>query len=359
MMNVNQELIEAWESGDAAPSMTKAEELARRYRVPLAALYMEHPPLEEPLPTDHRSVLGAEARLSPEARYQIRWARARRRIALRLLDSQPTLFPVTAASDSSPDTVACLLRDALGVSLREQLKWADRTEALREWRRAVEELGILVFQTPQHAHGVGPEEMRGFSLYYDVLPVIGLVGLDVLNGRIFTLAHELAHLAARSGGICDWSENGNLETFCNAVAGAVLVPSDALRGMVAASPKTGGWMQEDLIEQWANRFQVSRVVIVRRMLDLGWIDRAGYQQKQDSYMQDYQRSERVGRKRSFGQAADRKALSNNGYLFTSVVMDAYRHDRISPSDAAAFTSMRRSALGDLDLAVRQWRLRRT
>lgn len=43
MMNVNQELIEAWESGDAAPSMTKAEELARRYRVPLAALYMEHP----------------------------------------------------------------------------------------------------------------------------------------------------------------------------------------------------------------------------------------------------------------------------------------------------------------------------
>ena len=57
---------------------------------------------------------------------------------------------------------------------------------------------------------------------------------DANAGRVFTLLHEFTHLLLRQGGVCDLvqtAENtpdSRLEAFCNAVAGAALVPVRAL-----------------------------------------------------------------------------------------------------------------------------------
>lgn len=49
--------------------------------------------------------------------------------------------------------------------------------------------------------GVSISEMRAFSLYYDVLPVIMVNGSDTPRGRLFFLLHQYAHLLLHTGGL--------------------------------------------------------------------------------------------------------------------------------------------------------------
>jgi Zn-dependent peptidase ImmA (M78 family) len=88
----------------------------------------------------------------------------------------------------------------------------------------------LVFQTA----GIEPEEMRGFSIGESPMPAVVVNRADASAARVFTLLHELTHIALHTAGLCNLSELGpqsvdarRLETYCNHVAGAVLVPSQA------------------------------------------------------------------------------------------------------------------------------------
>ena len=63
---------------------------------------------------------------------------------------------------------------------------------LNAWVAALEEAGVLVLATERG--GVSTNEMRAFSLYFDVVPVIVVNGSDGARGRLFSLAHEYAHL---------------------------------------------------------------------------------------------------------------------------------------------------------------------
>ena len=126
-------------------------------------------------------------------------------------------FPVVGRTTDDPDQLADLIREALGITPREQLDWSDEFIPLRKWRSATERLGVLVTQTS----GVELYEMRGFSVTDSQLPLICLNATDTSNGRVFTLMHELTHIALREGGLCEWEhpqrqspENSEVESFC-------------------------------------------------------------------------------------------------------------------------------------------------
>ncbi len=82
---------------------------------------------------------------------------------------------------------------------------------------------------------MAPSEMRGFSLYFDVVPVIVVNGADAARGGLFTLLHEYAHLLLHTGGLCDTvtdlgatTPDRRLEARCNAIAAAILMPAAAV-----------------------------------------------------------------------------------------------------------------------------------
>jgi Zn-dependent peptidase ImmA (M78 family) len=61
--------------------------------------------------------------------------------------------------------------------------------------------------------------------------VVALNTRDAPQARTFTLLHELAHIALRTGeALCDLTEqtpaDARVEVFCNHVAGAALQPRD-------------------------------------------------------------------------------------------------------------------------------------
>ena len=96
--------------------------------------------------------------------------------------------------------------------------------------------------------------------------------------------HELAHIGLGSSGVSNANAsaspgNGRREeVFCNAVAGEFLAPQDVFTSLWNAS--TAGLPER--VAELAKRFHVSRLVIMRRALDLGLVDHATYLQHQQA-----------------------------------------------------------------------------
>ena len=76
------------------------------------------------------------------------------------------------------------------------------------------------------------EAFKRENLVADNLPIVGVNAKDSSRARSFSLLHEVAHLVLGHGDVDRstrfWLSDDQEETFCNEVAGNVLVPEDAL-----------------------------------------------------------------------------------------------------------------------------------
>ena len=271
---VKPEVLLAWETGAAQPTIRQLREIARLYHRPLAAFYLPAPPRTFTVAKDYRRLPGQPPiDYSPALLLALRVADYRRDVVLELEpETPPAAFVGSGRGVADSNALAESARALLGVSLQEQQGWRDEYAALNGWKNAVERLGVLVF----HFSGVETEEARGFSISDPVLPVIGLNGGESPNARIFTLIHELGHLLLGEGGSCDLAEFSrpsdpalDAEVLCNAFAGALLVPTDALLTdpLVARASAVSTWTDADLA-RLARTFRVSTEVVLRRLLTL-------------------------------------------------------------------------------------------
>jgi len=129
------------------------------------------------------------------------------------------------------DSLASRAREVLGPSRDEQRGWTqDKYEVLREWRAAVEALGILVMQDGP----VPVDEMRGFaSIEPRAVPAILINNKDDPRARAFTLIHEFGHLLLAVRG--EETIGRSSERWCEEFAGRVLMPTQWLAEELAAS----------------------------------------------------------------------------------------------------------------------------
>ena len=151
------------------------------------------------------------------------------------------------------DRMSCHSATA-NLSLEQQARWRD---PFRGWREAIEQAGVLVFVLSGAHHQVALEEMRGFAIAEQPLPAIVVNGKDRSPGKTFTLMHELVHVVLGQSAIENELEPGNailapergIETFCNSVAAAVLMPAAALldHPIVVAKHRTNAaWSDEEI-----------------------------------------------------------------------------------------------------------------
>jgi hypothetical protein len=250
--------LEAWERGEARPSLPQLRKVAQLYRRPLAAFYLPRPPAAEEPVHDFRRIHGqAVGRSSPDLLLAIRRCRERREIALDLydqLDAEPTLLDLTVSLRDDPEAVAGRIRALLDISFEEQRSWQEQYEAFRQWRTRLESAGALAFQ----ATDVEITEARGFSIAERPLPAVVVNIKDSVYGRIFTLIHEFAHVLLNRGGVCDVDEgvdndHEDVEVFCNYVAGATIVPRDLLLRSEHVAGKRGPTTWQD-DERWEGHY---------------------------------------------------------------------------------------------------------
>ena len=338
-------IVRQWEEGTLQPTIRQLRLLANAARRPIAIFYLAEPPWKFTALRDFRRLPGDPvADQSPALRLAVRLACERRQVALDLaadLDDMPSPLPIRASLREPVGEVARRIRSLLGVSIKDQREWRGEYDALNNWRRTIQDLRVLVFQ----ARGVEVDEMRGFSIAEEPMPVIVLNTRDAPNGRVFTLFHEFCHLLLRMGGICDLRdrsshrpEDSAIEVFCNAVASETLVPRrDFVRSPLVRNHPQGAAWQEPELRSLARDFSVSWEVVLRRLLDTGQITRGAYRDRREALLARY----RVTRSAQTGFVTpDVAAVASLGQEFVKLVLVSYYQDRITSRDVSEYLGVR-------------------
>lgn len=354
--NITPERIEAWESdaSEDMPTLAQLKKLSEIYKRPLAVFFLQEAPRAFPVPRDFRRVPGRPEGISPALRFELRAAEERRLTALQLyeeLDEAPPEFPLLGQMRERPAALAERAREALGISVADQLAWPTQYEALRSWKSAVEGFGVLVFQIPAIDIGV----MRGFSIAEMPLPVVGINRAESPRARIFSIMHELTHLMLRQSGICDFNEDSDappetrrVEVLCNAVAAEILAPAEVFLSQpeIVSRPAAVQEWQEDTIQALSNRFNVSRTFIVRRLLEHGRCSSSFYQAKQALYLSQFRKSraEPSDVREKWGEKRQRIL----GDAFTGLVIDTYRSGNLTLSEMLGHLQIKTKHLPQLE-----------
>ncbi|MHB8792517.1 MAG: ImmA/IrrE family metallo-endopeptidase [Thermoleophilia bacterium] len=282
LMNKRPETIAAWEAGSEWPTYLQLESLAESvFRRPVALFFLHEPPEEAPAQKEFRTLPDFDIRLlSADSRFAIRLSRA----------YQESLYELTGGSNPAERHIlkdlniedltniaktAGKLRKYLGVSVAQQKSWRTTSDAMTIWRRKIEDAGVYVFKRSFKQH-----EISGFCLSDDEFPIVMINNSTPFTRQIFTLFHELAHLlkglnsiTTADGSFIDRMKGPtkSIEVDCNRIAAEFLVPSDSF--------PWGDIDVDDIqhsVSNLAEEYNVSREVILRRLLDQGWLDSATY-----------------------------------------------------------------------------------
>jgi len=342
--------IKEWEKKDGAvkPTFAQIEKLSTVYRRPLSAFLLPAPPKEPPFPKDFRTLPSEEKQsLKPKTYLAIRKARRFQYSAIELikeLGEESKKLSIKANPSDNPETLAEKVRIQFGIKEFPRFTSFTKEIALEEWIRILENNGILVFQIGITMNN----EIRGFSLIDEDVPVIVLRRSDETSAKIFTLFHELAHLLLREGGICDLEESDIFhEKFCNHFAGAFLVPKDKLlnHSIVKANVGTREW-PENFLRYIARDFNVSKEVVLRRLLILGLTTKSYYLKKHKEWKSKYKEPFGRGKKDEI-----KICLQERGKKYTSMVFDAYERKKIDVMGLADYLGVTSDKISKIKEAV--------
>jgi len=295
---------------------------------------------------------GAPGSISPDLTLEIRRAYDRREWALELialLGEEPNGSFPTIRMDQDIEEAAAVLRDFLKLTVEMQGRWQQRL--FHEWRRQIEQAGILTFEMTS----VPVEEARGFSIGIKPMPVAVANIKDSQPARVFTLLHETTHILLDSGGICNFDErspgeSGRLEIFCNRVAGATLYPRGALLGSAIVRGHTRGraeWTDDEL-RSLANAFGGSRESALVRLRSLGLTTQIFCDARRARFREEYraQRERQATLDAGFAPP-HQQALLSAGPLFVSLVVENLNRERITASDFSDYLQIRAKHIAEV------------
>lgn len=367
-MNVNIDVIEKWENTGNI-SYDKLVEIANYYQRPPNMFFnVKKPTYDEPI-TDLRTIQSKRVyKLTPQMTFEFRDAKIKR---LNLLDLETEMEDLTITDFAfkniqykDPYKIAVIVSNQIGMNANRR-----KREKLTYWIDRVEQLGVLVFQF----YGIDVEYMRGYALYYDKLPIIGINNKEHENGQKFTLFHELAHLILKSEGFSNLNNYflPNTEKKCNKLAAEILIPSNDLDYKMSFYHNITNEKLRIIIPKLANHYKVSKEVVVRRLLDNGYLNHEYYLNKEewDSFIAQKKRNipikddtsekeeitdkpveneiknveseeideviEKIADNTKYrGKATE--ALRRNGKFYTKSVLEAYHENAIQIDDVLNF-----------------------
>ncbi|TAM33538.1 MAG: ImmA/IrrE family metallo-endopeptidase [Rhodanobacter sp.] len=275
--------LDAWEAGEVQPTLRQLEDYARATHAPVGYFFLPEPPVE-PLPIpDFRTVADrAIARPSPNLLDMVYACQQRQdwyRDHAQVTGQLPLPFVGCLTLATPPVEAAAQLRQVLGFSVEARRACATWTEALRTFIEQADRIGVMVMVSGvvlnNNTRPLDPQEFRGFALSDALAPLVFINGADSKAAQMFTLAHELAHLWLGQTALSDVSAeavpNNATEGWCNQVAAELLVPMEAFRAELMGDEPIA-----DTLRRLARHFKVSSLVILRRLLDAGRIERAAF-----------------------------------------------------------------------------------
>jgi Zn-dependent peptidase ImmA (M78 family) len=218
------------EEGRREPSRRQLVAMAKRYRRPLLALYLDRPPPPAERAHDFRTVpdpdSGSEALLDA----LIRDVRVRQALVRSALEDADEAEPVPLVNSVPPrsggEELAHAMRTALDITLETYRAANNMDEAFRLLRESVERARVYVLLMGNLGHyssNLSPRVFRGFSIADPIAPFIVINETDAKAAWSFTLLHELGHLMLGESGISGYGSTVEIERLCDEAASQFLL----------------------------------------------------------------------------------------------------------------------------------------
>jgi Zn-dependent peptidase ImmA (M78 family) len=347
------EVIESWENGDSSPTYAQLEHLAYvTYKRPLAIFFMPSPPEEPNVKTEFRTFFGYEGNtLDKDTLLAIRDGKAKQLYLSEFVDNNEASEFVTwlknlVKTETSLEKIAAIVRARLKVTENEIERSKKTEEALNIWRDAIESEGIFIFK-----RAFKQKDISGFCLLDERFPLIFLNNKTSFTRQIFTVLHELAHLAFDVSGICSVdtsyithlkTDDRKIEEWCDKFAAEVLVPKASFLN------KMGMGFNENLIEDIASLFRVSPAVIAYKSFDVGLIDREYKNVLMQKYFSD---NWRTYKKTGEGKGGGDYYNTQLQYLSRRYTTEAYKKyiaGQLSANSLADYLGIKVSSLSGIE-----------
>ena len=281
--------FDSWERGAKLPTLKQLQKFADGTYTPIGYLFLDQPP-PEPLPIkDLRAGRsGHPGRPSPHLLDTIYRCQQRQewfRHYATALDMQRIPFVGMISEPADLSSRAEEMRAQVSFSITDRRAAPNWTSAFSQFRSKIEDAGVLIVVNGivgNDTHRkLDPDEFRGFALVDEFAPLIFVNGADTKAAQMFTLAHELAHLAIGSEGLSDAEpyplSDQSDEAWCNQFAAEFLVPATIFADIYNPDAPI-----EDEMERLAKEFKVSTLVILRRIRDHGALSQETFWQKYDA-----------------------------------------------------------------------------
>lgn len=347
-MGKDPDVIASWESGESSPTYVQLEKLAYKvFKRPLAVFFLPVPP-DEPDPDQFfRTLPDFEIdNLENDTLYALRQAQAMQLSLSELHEGvnpaeQSIVSEINASSDEDVVQLAKRVRSHIGVELREQIDLRNTNEALKFWRDIVQDYGIYIFK-----RSFKQRSISGFCLWDDIFPLIYINNSTTDSRQIFTIFHELGHLLLRISGVTKLDDtyiatlkgpSRQAEIFCNKFAAEFLVPSVDFEKYLRP-----GLHDDKYFADLANRYKVSREVILRTMLDRGLVSETFYNEKSRQWNEEMQ----VNRGSGGNYYATQATYLGKKYL--DLVFSKYYQGKIGMDQLANYLNVKVKSVAGLE-----------
>jgi len=342
----NPDTIIAWEGGSDYPTYSQLEKLGGLYKKPLAIFFFPSIPQGYNIKSSCRTL--PESTFNSLSYKVIRKMNDARVMQLNLYElnegKNPSKQLLTNMNFSNnANQTATQLRRLLGVSLVDQKRIRKVNEALEMWRNKLIDLGIYVFKD-----AFEDDSISGFCLYDKEFPVIYINNSMSFTRQIFTLFHELYHLISNTSGIDkikdDYFEGLSthklmVEKTCNAFAGEFLVPDVDFDIQVSHLKLT-----ELTTGKLANEYNVSREVIMRKLLDRRLISQDEYDQKHEQFKIEAIRARQKKKDENGGGNFFNTKIAYLGHTYLYQAFEKYSKNKIDIYQLSEYT---RTKIGHL------------
>jgi len=287
------ERLEALETGREEPSRSVLLKMAKAYHRSLLVFYLSEPPRTGDRGQDFRMAPGTDPQqYDPTLDALIRDIRGRQSIIKHLHEQDDKTrvdYVGSATMDVPYREMADRIAGRIAFSLAEFRRQPKVEEAFAYLRAQVEATGafvLLLGNLGSHHTNIPSKTFRGYAIADPEAPFIIVNDQDAKAAWSFTIIHELTHLWLGTTGVSGESIDEQLESYCNSVAGEVLLPEtelNELRFLRQAS------MQEtvDSIAKFARTRNVSRAMVSYKLLRANVIGNARWRELGRHYEQEW------------------------------------------------------------------------
>ena len=343
-LEVDDAMLAAWVAGESGPTQGQFTKLAKKLRRPKSIFFLPRVPEASGLPAALRRAVGRTQRdLNAREVLWVRRARGLQRL-LSLLERDQRRVPASVprlSPDEDPVVAGAQLRAWLDVTVGQQLEWASVRDAFDAWRDAVELRGVIVMELQ-----LGSDGLRGFALADEYAPLVAVNTHENMQARMFTLLHELAHLASETAKACLGIalDADRTERWCDGVASAAVLPRDTLRDAVE---ELSGSAEPDfeVVQALAERFKASLRATAVALIRAGLADSTLYSDVEEG-------APAADLEKGFGRSpqprrAPIQRLTEVGPRAARTVLAAMAGDRLNELEARRYLRLDGTELAEL------------